>query len=108
MKAHSSIEGNVAANGGGICNYDATIALRGASHVSGNTATNDGGGIWDLRGTVSMQGSPLIDGNTAEGGNPNAPAGVGGGIRSCGSKLPGVVAGTNVANNDPTDVEECP
>ncbi len=108
MKGQSRISGNVARSGGGICNYDATVALQGEALVTGNTATGDGGGIWDLGGKISMRGSSLVVANVAEGGAPNAPAGIGGGIRRCRTARSGVRDGVNVVNNIPDNVGECP
>ena len=110
MNDESRISGNTARkNGGGICNYEGTtIEMNGSSRVSGNVAKRDGGGIWDFgEGAITMADTSLIRRNTAEGGTPEDPTGLGGGIRTCGTTLTGVSDGVNVLNNTPDNISEC-
>lgn len=109
LNDESRISGNTARkNGGGICNYEGTIAMNGSSRVIGNVAKKDGGGIWDFgEGTITMADSASVRRNTAIGGTPEAPSGVGGGIRICNTTLTGVTDGGNVVNNDPDNINSC-
>jgi predicted outer membrane repeat protein len=109
LNDESRVSGNSARkNGGGICNYEGTIVMNGSSRVSGNVAKRDGGGIWDFgEGTITMADSAKVVRNTAQGGTPEDPSGLGGGIRTCNTTLTGVTDGGNVVNNDPDNIGSC-
>ena len=118
MYDSSSISGNTAKNGGGV--YGAgPVTMNGSSSISDNSAT-DGGGIYS-GSTVTLNDSASIHSNTAyaNGGGVNTyitltmtgasaihsnTAAVGGGVYvDFVDGLVGVVCGTNVYGNSPSD-----
>lgn len=98
---------NHAPDGGGICSYGGSVTMSGRSTVASNTAKRNGGGIWFLEGALTMSEDATITLNTARGGDPTAPNGIGGGVRTCDTVLTGVTEGVNVLANVPNDIENC-
>ena len=108
MLGESRIAGNVAPDGGGIASFGGTVTMSGGSTIGSNVAMRNGGGIWFLEGALTMSEGASIVLNTARGGDPAAPDGIGGGVRTCNDTvLTGVTPGTNVATNVPDDIADC-
>ena len=108
MSGDSRISRNHAPTGGGVHSFEGHLVMSGRAKVANNVARRDGGGIWDQDGFVTMTEESSIVRNIAQGGTPEAPDGIGGGIRACRTTLTGVVAGVNVADNVPDDIGTCP
>ena len=66
MMDSSSVTGNTAPGGGGICSNSTDLLLGGSSSVRGSAATAEpGGGIRILYGVLIMRGSSSVAGNTS-------------------------------------------
>jgi len=106
LRGYTKIHHNVADdnNGGGIDNdgtfRKTTLIMNGHSSVFRNSAGGNGGGVDLWESSLTMNAFSSIHNNTS-------PSG-GGVFEYCGSTATGILAGTNVYDNAPTDyVAEC-